>query len=79
MADPKLLSISHMDIATNRLAVSVERDVTDALTGLTTRQIAEVSGPLSALTGKAALATNLVAWMKAQTGFSGTVDVPSIP
>lgn len=78
MPNPILLGIKECDILNNRLVVLVERDVTDGLNGVS-RQVKEVSGPLSALTGKAALATNLVAWAKAQTGFAGTVDVPAIP
>jgi hypothetical protein len=63
------------DTETKTLSVTVIRDRTDALTGLTERDIREVTGPLGTLTGIGALRTNLLAWVKAQTGFAGTVDI----
>lgn len=74
MAAPLILVV-HIDVPSNRLVVSVSRNVTDELTGATQKEMREVSGPLNTLTGLGALRTNLVAWVKAQTGFAGAVDV----
>jgi hypothetical protein len=74
MPNPLILTV-HMDVAGKRLTLSVNRNVTDELTGLTTQEVRTVEGPLNTLAGLVALRTNLTAWVKAQTGFAGTVDV----
>ena len=74
MANPLIINMT-ADVKANRLSVSVTRDRTDGLTGLTTPEVREVTGPLNTLGGLAALRTNLVTWVKAQSGFVGTVDV----
>jgi len=72
--NPKILSVS-IDAEAKTLSVAVSRERTDSLTGLTTVEVREVVGPLGTLTGIGALRTNLLAWVKAQTGFAGTVDI----
>jgi hypothetical protein len=74
MAAPLILVV-HIDVPSNRLVVSVSRNVTDELTGATTAEMREVAGKLSDMTGLGALRTNLIAWVKAQTGFAGTVTI----
>jgi len=74
MAAPTVVAI-RIDVPNNQLFVTVTRSVTDTLTGEETESTREVAGPLNTLDGLGALRNNLTAWVKAQTGFAGTVDV----
>jgi hypothetical protein len=73
MANPKILR-AVVDVQSLTLTVTVERDVTDAMTGITTRTQYDIGGPLASLAGIPALRTNVLAWVKAQTGYAGTID-----
>ena len=74
MATPKITLIV-MQVAGDQLSVTATRDVSDSLTGRTEPLERTVHGKLSDLAGLATFRTNLVAWVKAQTGFAGTVDI----
>lgn len=74
MPAPTIVSL-RLDVPNNQLHVTVTRSLVDSLTGLETEHTREISGPLNALAGLGALRTNLVAWVKAQTGFAGAVEV----
>ena len=71
--NPLILAIS-ADVQNKTLVVRVLRDKTDLMSGETTREVREVSGPLTTLGGLGPLRTNLIAWVKAQTGYAGIVD-----
>lgn len=68
-----------IDPGSDLLEVVIERDVTDALSGVTDRRQDTVRGKLSDLTGLNALRNNVVAWVKVQTGFAGAVDTATPP
>lgn len=70
--NPKAIRGS-FSIADDMLEVVIERDITDSLTGRTERREDTVRGPLSDL-GLATFRSKLVAWVKAQTGYAGTID-----
>lgn len=74
MANPKVMR-ALFDAQSGTITLSVERDITDAMSGVVTRQQFDVTGPLASFPGVAALATNVIAWGKARTGYAGVVDI----
>ena len=74
MTNPKIMR-ALFDAQSGTITLSVERDVTDAMSGVTTRQQFDVHGPLASFPNVGALATAIIAWGKAQTGYAGAVDI----
>ena len=74
MTNPKILRAT-FDAQAGVLTLSVERDVTDAMSGTVTRQQFDVTGPLASFPNIAAIGAALVTWGKARTGYAGAVDI----
>ena len=74
MTNPKVMR-AMFDAASGVLTLSVERDVMDVMSGVTTRQQFDVTGPLASFPNVAALGTAIIAWGKARTGYAGAVDI----